>query len=198
MKAAIDATVERFGSLTTLVNNAAPTELISQTIKRLHEWTNEEWGRILLGTLTGPVFWSSKYGVPHLIASGGGSIINCSSTVAEEGVPGHAGYAAGKGGMNSLARTIATEYWRDGIRCNTIIVGRIIINSKDAGPPPSAFLATSRAPERHHLCRALARFRRVSFVTGSEITVDGGQTIGGNFDESTKRPPRDSSRLYPV
>ena len=79
VKAAIDATVDRFGSLTTLVNNAAPTELISQTIKRLHEWTNEEWDRILLGTLTGPMFWSSKHAIPHLIAAGGGSIINCSS-----------------------------------------------------------------------------------------------------------------------
>jgi NAD(P)-dependent dehydrogenase (short-subunit alcohol dehydrogenase family) len=184
VKAAIDATVDRFGSLTTLVNNAAPTELISQTIKRLHEWTNEEWDRILLGTLTGPVFWSCKHAIPHLIAAGGGSIINCSSGVAVQGFPGHAAYAAGKGGMNSLARSIATEYWREGIRCNTIIVGRIIINSKDAGPPPVGLLSHRPGLPSDITYAALwLASDESAFVTGSEVTVDGGQTVVGSYDE---------------
>jgi len=184
VKAAIDATVDRFGSLTTLVNNAAPTELISQTIKRLHEWTNEEWDRILLGTLTGPMFWSSKHAIPHLIAAGGGSIINCSSGVSVQGFPGHAGYAAGKGGMNSLSRSIATEYWREGIRSNTIIVGRIIINSKDAGPPPVGILSERPGlPSDITYCALWLASDESAFVTGSEVTVDGGQTMVGSYDE---------------
>jgi NAD(P)-dependent dehydrogenase (short-subunit alcohol dehydrogenase family) len=187
VKAAIDATVDRFGSITTLVNNAAPTELISQTIKRMHEWTNEEWERILVGTLTGPVFWSCKHAMPHLIEAGGGSIINCSSAVAVQGYPGHAAYAAGKGGMNSLSRSIATEYWRDGIRCNTIIVGRVIVNSKDAGPPPVGLLSprAGRPSDITYAALWLASDES-EFVTGSEVTVDGGQTVAGVFDEITQ------------
>lgn len=187
VRAAIDATVDRFGSLTTLVNNAAPTELISQTIKRLHEWTNEEWERILVGTLTGPVFWSCKHAIPHLIAAGGGAIINCSSGVAVQGYPGHAAYAAGKGGMNALTRSIATEYWRERIRCNAIVVGRIIINAKDAGPPPVGLLShRAGLPSDITYAALWLASDESAFVTGSEVTVDGGQTVVGSFDELTQ------------
>ena len=69
---AIAATIERYGTLTTLINNAAPTDLVSAGMKPMHELTTEEWDAIVRATLTGNVFWASKYTIPHLIEAGGG------------------------------------------------------------------------------------------------------------------------------
>src|ERR1700731_4082679 len=62
----VAAVVDRFGSLTTLVNNAAPTDAIAATIKPMFEYTNDEWNNILFGTLTANVFWVTKHAWPHL------------------------------------------------------------------------------------------------------------------------------------
>src|SRR5450432_1926472 len=67
----VAATIERYGKLTTLINNAAPTDLVSQGFKPMHELTTDEWQAILRTTLTGNVFWASKYAIPHLIEGGG-------------------------------------------------------------------------------------------------------------------------------
>ena len=119
----MDAVVDRFGSLTTLVNNAAPTVEVGSNIKPLRDVTTDEWNLILTSALTGNVFWSCKYGIPHLIATGGGSIINISSGQSVIGMGGFAAYAAAKGAMNSLTRGIAVEEAEHNIRCNTILVG---------------------------------------------------------------------------
>ena len=99
---AIAATIERYGRLTTLINNAAPTDLVSAGFKPMHELATEEWEAILRTTLTGNVFLVSKYTDPHLIDAGGGSIVNISSGGSVFGVPGISVYSAGKGGMNAL------------------------------------------------------------------------------------------------
>ena len=110
VRAAIDATVERYGQLTTLINNAAATDLVNRGMKPMHEVTTDEWEAIMRTTLTGNVFWASKYAIPHLIAAGGGSIVNVSSGGAVFGVPGISVYSAAKGGMNAISRTMAVEY----------------------------------------------------------------------------------------
>jgi NAD(P)-dependent dehydrogenase (short-subunit alcohol dehydrogenase family) len=79
------------------------------------------------------VFWSSKYGIPHLIAAGGGSVVNISSAQSVVGLSGFAAYAAAKGAINSITRTLAVENSQHNIRVNTIVVGRVIAHSKDTG-----------------------------------------------------------------
>src|SRR3954451_5465152 len=79
VKRLMDDVVDRFGSLSVLVNNAAPTIEVGTNIKRLVENTTEEWDLILKSALTGNVFWACKYGIPKMVANGGGSIINISS-----------------------------------------------------------------------------------------------------------------------
>ena len=96
---AIAATIERYGTLTTLINNAAPTDLVSVGMKPMHELTTEEWDAIVRATLTGNVFWASKYAIPHLIEAGGGSIVNVSSGGSTFGVPGISAYSKAKGGV---------------------------------------------------------------------------------------------------
>src|ERR1700682_3872900 len=105
----VEATVERFGKLDTLINNAAPTDVVSTTVKPLQEYTTEEWERILRGTLTGNVFWSCKYVIPHLAAAGGGSIVNISSAQSVVGFSGFSAYGAAKGAINALTPILAVE-----------------------------------------------------------------------------------------
>ena len=180
VRAAIDATAERFGRLTTLINNAAPTDLVNRTTKPLVEYTTDEWNRILLGTLTGNVFWACKYGIPHLIRAGGGSIVNVSSGGAVMGHPGISAYSAAKAGLNSVTRSIAVEYAAHGIRCNTIIVGRVVSHSRDLGPAhmPGVLTRLGVPSDIAHAALWLAADES-EFATGSEVTVDGGQSING-------------------
>jgi NAD(P)-dependent dehydrogenase (short-subunit alcohol dehydrogenase family) len=178
----IDQVVERFGSLTTLVNNAAPTVEVGSNIKPLVDVTTEEWELILRSALTGNVFWSCKYGIPRLAAAGGGSIINISSGQSVIGMGGFAAYAAAKGGMNSLTRAIAVEAAPDNIRCNTIVVGRVVAKGDaGAGITPGS-LTRLGAPNDIGYAATYLASDESAFVTGSILTADGGFTINaGNL-----------------
>jgi len=180
VRAAIEATVERFGGLTTLVNNAAPTDLVNRTMKPLVEYTTDEWNRIVHGTLTGGAFWPSKYALPHLIRAGGASIINVSSGGAVMGHRGIAPYSAAKAGMQSLTRSIAVEYAAQGVRCNSIVVGRVVSHSRDLGPQtmPGVLTRLGVPADIAHAAIWLASDES-AFVTGSDVTADGGQSING-------------------
>ena len=177
---ALDATVEHYGQLTTLVNNAAPTDLVSAGMKPMHELTTEEWEAILRTTLTGNVFWASKYAIPHLVAAGGGSIVNISSGGALVGVPGISAYSAGKGGMNALTRTIAVEYADAGIRCNTVIVGRVVSYAQDRGPAPTRELTRVGNPADIAHAAIWLCADESEWITGSTVTADGGVSINGS------------------
>ncbi|MEX1172562.1 MAG: SDR family oxidoreductase [Chloroflexota bacterium] len=88
------------------------------------ELSLEDWARTLAVNLTGP-FLCSKYVVPVMIRGGGGSIIHMSSTSGLVGEPGIAAYCASKGGVLMLARQMAVDHARDGIRVNAICPGWI-------------------------------------------------------------------------
>ena len=179
----IDQVVERFGSLTTLVNNAAPTVEVGSNIKPLVDVTTEEWELILRSALTGNVFWSCKYGIPRLAAAGGGSIINISSGQSVIGMGGFAAYAAAKGGMNSLTRA---DRGGSGARQHPVQHDRRRSRrrpratrawaSRPGASLASAFPTTSGTPPRSSASDESA------FVTGSILTADGGFTINaGNL-----------------
>ncbi|WGL54060.1 SDR family NAD(P)-dependent oxidoreductase [Nocardioides sp. BP30] len=181
VRSVVEAVVARFGSLSTLVNNAAPTGAVATSVKPLHDYSTEEWDAILTGTLTGNVFWASKYAWPHLAAADGASIVNISSGQSVAGFKGFSAYAAAKGGINSLTRSLAAEGSVDGIRANCILVGRVVALKGDVGghkgggrltrignPMDIAFAATWLASDE------------AAFATGSMVTVDGGFSINGD------------------
>jgi NAD(P)-dependent dehydrogenase (short-subunit alcohol dehydrogenase family) len=177
----MDAVADRFGKLDVLINNAAPTDAVSTQVKPLIEYTTEEWNRILVGTLTGNVFWACKYGIPHLIAAGGGSVVNISSGQSIVGLSGFAAYSAAKGGINSITRTLAVENAEHGIRVNAIIVGRVVSHSKDTGVGIGAgHLTRLGTPDDIAYCATWLASDESGFVTGSLVTADGGFTINGN------------------
>jgi meso-butanediol dehydrogenase / (S,S)-butanediol dehydrogenase / diacetyl reductase len=177
----ISSVVEHFGSLTTVVNNAAPTDAVAATIKPMIEYSNDEWSRILSGTLTANVFWVSKHAWPHLVAAQGASITNISSTQSLAGLAGFAAYAAAKGGVNSLTRVMAVEGAEFDIRCNCIIVGRVITGNDDKLYVGKGARLTriGRPMDIASLAGWLAS-DDAEFMTGELITADGGAHANGN------------------
>lgn len=182
VRGVIDAVVERFGKLDTMINNAAPTDAISTTVKPLTQYTTAEWEHILRGSLTGNVFWPWKYGVPYLKEAGGGNVINISSGHAVVGIGGFAAYAAAKGGMNAITRVLAVEGSPHNIKVNTIIVGRVISHAADTGVAVGGGHLTSRLGIPHDIAYSAVWLAsdENGYATGSLVTVDGGLTINGS------------------
>jgi NAD(P)-dependent dehydrogenase (short-subunit alcohol dehydrogenase family) len=177
----VEQVVERFGGLTTLINNAAPTADVATTVKPLNEYSTAEWTQILTGTLTGNVFWASKYAWPHLVAAGGATIVNISSGQSMRGYTGFGAYAAAKGGMNSVTRTLAVEGRPHGIRCNCIVVGRVVAGRGDSGVGLSdARFGGVGTPMQIATTALFLASDESSFINGDLITADGGQQMNGD------------------
>jgi NAD(P)-dependent dehydrogenase (short-subunit alcohol dehydrogenase family) len=119
-KQLIDAAVQAYGRLDIVVNNAGwyPRATLEET-------TTELWESILHVNLRG-AFFCCKYAVAHLRANGGGSIINIGSINGLQGLPNLVAYAAAKGGLLSLTRTLAGAYAQDRIRVNYIVPGWVL------------------------------------------------------------------------
>jgi NAD(P)-dependent dehydrogenase (short-subunit alcohol dehydrogenase family) len=173
VQSAIAATVDAFGPITTLINNAAPTALVNVSVKPVLELTVQEWDDILRGTLTS-MFLTAKHAIPHMLEAGGGSIVNISSGGSVFGVPGLAAYSAAKGGVNSLTRVLAVEYGAQGIRCNTVIVGRVVAYAADKGPATTKELLRVGNPRDVAYAAMWLAADESEWITGSEITADGG------------------------
>jgi meso-butanediol dehydrogenase / (S,S)-butanediol dehydrogenase / diacetyl reductase len=177
VRSAVASVVEHFGALTTLVNNAAPTSMVSDNIKPMSEYSTDDWNEILTATLTGCVFWSTKYAWPHLVKFGDSTIVNVSSGAATHGSAGLSAYTAAKGGMNAVTRAIAVEGRPHGIRCNCIVVGRVVSGGDDRGPKMVDAYATG-GPMQIATTALFLSSAESSFVNGDIITADGGVSMG--------------------
>lgn len=122
VKHIVDSTIETFGRIDILYNNAGIMPDDDGSVTDISEAT---WDRVLDINLKS-TFLCSKYALPHMISQGKGSIINVASFVAFMGcsVPQDA-YTASKGGMLSLTKSFAVQYGKHGIRCNAICPGPI-------------------------------------------------------------------------
>jgi NAD(P)-dependent dehydrogenase (short-subunit alcohol dehydrogenase family) len=116
VKNAIACGVARFGALHVIYNNAGGS---GPTDSRVTDAPEEEFWRTIRVNLFG-TFLTCKYGVPHLIEAGGGSIINTASHAALMALRGRDCYTAAKGGVVSMTRSIAAEYASYGIRANAL------------------------------------------------------------------------------
>ena len=179
---ALNATVDRFGRLDFAFNNAG----IEYTIKPAADVTEEEWNRIIDIDLRG-VFLCMKYEIPLMLKQGGGAIVNTSSGAGIKGFKGGAAYVAAKHGVVGLTKAAALDYAKSNIRINAVCPGIIdtpmmdrfsggtaqgrqaVIEQEPVGRmgTPEEIAATVM-----WLCSDAA-----SFVVGSAIVVDGGQTV---------------------
>jgi NAD(P)-dependent dehydrogenase (short-subunit alcohol dehydrogenase family) len=116
--AMVAAAIDAYGRLDVLYNNAAV-----QMSGRVVETTEEMWN-VTIATNLSAIFWACRAAIPHMLSGDGGSIINTSSTLGQQGSEGYAAYGAAKAGLIALTRQIAVEYGPD-VRANVIAPGSI-------------------------------------------------------------------------
>ena len=114
----VAATMERYGRIDVLYNNAAV-----QMSGRLVDCTDDEWN-LTIATNLSAIFWACRAALPHMLAGDGGSIINTASTLGLIGSEGYAAYGAAKAGLVLLTKQIAVEYGPT-VRANVIAPGSI-------------------------------------------------------------------------
>jgi meso-butanediol dehydrogenase / (S,S)-butanediol dehydrogenase / diacetyl reductase len=124
VRAAIDMAVDRYGSLTTVVNNAAATDITKPGGGDNHVdvITDADFDAVVHTAIHG-LLYTGRHGIPHMKAAGGGAFINISAASSIRAIDGRPGYQASKGAVNALTRQMAVDYGLDGIRSNVIIVG---------------------------------------------------------------------------
>jgi NAD(P)-dependent dehydrogenase (short-subunit alcohol dehydrogenase family) len=178
--AAVAAAVTRFGKLDVLVNNAG-----IGGAGRIEETTLEAWNRVMTVNATG-VFLGTRAVIPAMRAAGGGSIVNISSQLGLVGVETSSPqYQASKGAVRLLTKATAIQYAQDRIRANSVHPGPIVTpmtEARRADPDHYRFMV-SRIPlgrygEPEEVAYGVLYLAsdESSFVTGSELVIDGGWT----------------------
>lgn len=179
VEAAVATVVDRHGGLDVLCNNAG----VSGIPGPLTDTDPEVFDQVIRVNLRG-AFLGMKYGIPAMLASGGGSIVNTASGAGLVGFPGYSAYAASKGGVVLMTLTAAAEYAAGGVRVNAICPGATNTEMTASTMAMDAELR-ELALSRHPIGRfaepgeqaAAALFLAgddSSFITGVALPVDGG------------------------
>jgi NAD(P)-dependent dehydrogenase (short-subunit alcohol dehydrogenase family) len=180
-RAAAERTVASFGKIDVLVNNAG----IGDFGKRLHEMDDTAWANVLDVNLTGP-FRMTRAVIPQMLKQTGGSIVNISSIASLVGIPLLSAYAASKGALDALTRSIAIDYASDGIRCNVVNPGLIdtpmaaplMANSEQLGSILSHYpIRRAGKPEEVASMVLYLASDESAWVTGGTFRIDGGMTV---------------------
>jgi NAD(P)-dependent dehydrogenase (short-subunit alcohol dehydrogenase family) len=181
VKAAIDATARAFSRIDVLVNTAANDEPLGTAV----ELDEVEWNRVLAVNLTG-VFLVCKYGIPRLVQAGGGSIVIIASQLGQVVVPRRPAYVTSKAALIQLARSMALDHAKDGVRVNTLSPGaietnRLIFRYGDMEEARKALvplhpIGRLGQPDEIANGALLLTSDESSFMTGADLVMDGGYT----------------------
>jgi NAD(P)-dependent dehydrogenase (short-subunit alcohol dehydrogenase family) len=179
----VEKTVERFGRIDILINNAG-----IYLEKRIEETTEDEWDQVININLKG-VFLCSKAVYPHFKTQGSGTIVNMSSDSGISGNPSEAAYCASKGGVTNLTRAMALDYAKENIRvnaiCPAVINTPMLQKEVDMQEDKEAYLKEMDElhpigrvgrPEEVAFAVLMVASDEASFITGANIPVDGGFT----------------------
>lgn len=176
---------QRFQKIDVLVNNAG----IAGVNKPTHEITEEEWDRVININVKG-VFLCTKYAIPYMQKSGGGSIINLSSIYGLIGAPDLPPYHASKGAVRLMSKTDALLYAKDRIRVNSVhpaFIWTPLVEELGRQSPEGVESFRKHLDSLHpigHVGESLDIAYGIlylacdesKFVTGSELVIDGGYT----------------------
>jgi NAD(P)-dependent dehydrogenase (short-subunit alcohol dehydrogenase family) len=181
VKALVARTIERFGQIDILVNNAALYATL--TPRNFEEWDTEVWDRVMAINVRGS-YLMVRHVAPHMMARRSGKIINITSGAAYKGVPRMLPYVTSKGAILAFTRALSRELGPYGIAVNSLSPGYIL---SDTGLQNTMHVEEERVPVRNS--RAFKRdaypedllgtlvylaSSDSDFVTGQSIVVDGG------------------------
>lgn len=184
VKRVVRETVEQFGTVNVMVNNAAVCPQILLT-----EMSLDQWNQVITNNLTS-VFLFTREVIPHMLQAGGGAIVNVGSVHAIATLGGYAAYSASKGGISAFTRAAALDYARHNIRVNAVLPGAVqtpMLESsvKSLDTPREEIMAQwnesqpiGRVGQPEEIAAAVmfAASPDNSFMTGASIVVDGGMT----------------------
>ncbi len=181
VQGAVGRALAELGGLEVLVCNAA----VFSPVATVEEMAEADWQQALAVNLTG-AFLTCKHGIPHLRAAGGGSIVLVASQMARVANAGQAAYCATKGALVQLAKGMALDHAKDGIRVNTLSPGGVATRrlARRFGDLETA----ERVWGPKHPIGRLGRVEEIArgavflasddaaFMTGADLLLDGGYT----------------------
>jgi NAD(P)-dependent dehydrogenase (short-subunit alcohol dehydrogenase family) len=184
----VQEVIGKYGRIDVLFNNAGISG-----VGALHELEPDVWDRIMSINIKG-VYLPSKYVIPHMMKQSSGSVINMSSCVAEIGLARRASYAATKGAVLALTKSMQVDYARYNIRVNALLPGTILTPfvenylNESYDDPEAAISALKLRQLSGELGRpadvAQAALFLASddskFMMGSPLYIDGGVVFGKN------------------
>lgn len=181
VKAAVDAAVARYGRLDAAFNAAGTNGVAGLATA---DCPLDNWSRVLAVNLSG-VFHCMRHQIPAMLASGGGTIVNCASTAGIQGAPFHGAYCASKHGVVGITRAAALEYARQGVRINAVCPGMIQTpmtmqeSMRDICLTLAAESPIGRIGQPEEIAGAVLWLcsDAASFVHGQAIAVDGAWTV---------------------
>ncbi|TPG36626.1 SDR family NAD(P)-dependent oxidoreductase [Mycolicibacterium hodleri] len=183
VKRMVDGAAKAYGRLDFAFNNAGITGSVHPTA----DVPLEEWEKVIKLDLTS-VFYCMKYEIPHLVAGGGGAIVNTSSDAGTQAVAGIAAYVAAKHAVVGLTKSAAMEYAAHGVRINAICPGatktRMMAEwfaaSPDAEAAATRSIPLGRLAEVDEIAEAVLWLcsDAAHYAIGMAMALDGGLTLG--------------------
>jgi NAD(P)-dependent dehydrogenase (short-subunit alcohol dehydrogenase family) len=177
----VDRAVAWLGGLDVVFNNAAilgTSEVFDDAMKPVMDISTDVWETTMRVNLRGS-WLMSKYAIPHMVSGGGGSIINTGSLASTATMPRSGAYSVSKGAVNTLSRVIATQYGKQGIRCNTVNPGFIDSRHMPPGYGENIMLPhmlTTRVGQHDDIALIVVFLAsdESAYITGQSFEVDGG------------------------